>query len=173
MEADLLWSDPSDDVSFWQSNDGRGVSFLFGPPQIDAFLKKFNFDLAYAVTAYKLQGATIKYLLIDLNQRPPGLKAMDLRSLYVILSRVAYLCRIRIMPFRPHTNKGNINNQNYLDYLKQLSQCPELAAWHRCIDPVTFLFDPSKYVKPVKGKKAPLPPPPAQQPTRKFKKKKK
>jgi hypothetical protein len=130
--------------------------------------KKFNFDLAYAVTAYKLQGATIKYLLIDLNQRPSGLKPMDLRSLYVILSRVAYLCRIRIMPFRPHTNKGNINNQNYLDYLKQLSQSPELAAWHRCIDPVTFLFDPSKYVKPVKGKKAPSRP--AQTTNKKFKK---
>jgi hypothetical protein len=106
---------------------------------------KFMFDLGYCLTTYKLQGATLQYLLIDLNQRPVGLNSMDLRSLYVILSRVCEMNRIRIMPFRPHPSKTNINNINYLDYLKGLSQCAELAVWKDCIDPVTFKFDPSRY----------------------------
>ena len=66
---------------------------------------KFNYDLGYAVTAYKLQGATLDNVLIDLNQRPQGLKAMDLRALYVILSRVATMEKIKIMPFRNHPQK--------------------------------------------------------------------
>ena len=48
MEADLIWSDPSEEVEYWESNDSRGVSFLFGPQQINQFLKKFNFDLNFS-----------------------------------------------------------------------------------------------------------------------------
>jgi hypothetical protein len=108
--------------------------------------RRFNYDLGFVVTAYKLQGATIEYLLVDLNQRPLGLKAMDLRALYVILSRVAHMSRIRIMPFRPHVSNPTITKDNFLDYLKNVSQCPELAAWKECIDPDTLKFDPAKYV---------------------------
>ena len=32
-------------MELWELNDARGVSFLFGPPQVDNFLKRFNFDL--------------------------------------------------------------------------------------------------------------------------------
>lgn len=44
IEADLLWADPAD-TTRWQMNESRGVSYCFGPPQIDEFLKKFDFDL--------------------------------------------------------------------------------------------------------------------------------
>jgi hypothetical protein len=109
--------------------------------------KRFNYDLGFSVTAYKLQGATIKYLLVDLNQRPLGLKA--------ILSRVEHMTRIRIMPFRPHVSNPKINKDNFLDYLKNLKQCPDLAAWKECIDPVTLLFDPVLYKGPTsKSKKS-------------------
>ena len=114
---------------------------------------KFNYDLGYAVTAYKLQGATLDNVLIDLNQRPQGLKAMDLRALYVILSRVATMEKIKIMPFRNHPQKRDINKNNFLNYLENLSQCAELSAWKDCIDPITHLFDPFLYNRPVKKSK--------------------
>lgn len=114
---------------------------------------KFNYDLGYAVTAYKLQGATLDNVLIDLNQRPQGLKAMDLRALYVILSRVATMEKIKIMPFRNHPQKRDINKNNFLNYLENLSQCAELSAWKDCIDPITHLFYPFLYNRPVKKSK--------------------
>lgn len=45
LVADLLWSDPSDKVNDWETNEDRGVSFVFGTRQIDEFLERFDFDL--------------------------------------------------------------------------------------------------------------------------------
>lgn len=42
--CDLLWSDPDKDASGWQENE-RGVSFVFGPDIVAAFLKKHDLDL--------------------------------------------------------------------------------------------------------------------------------
>jgi len=42
--CDLLWSDPSPEVSTWGDND-RGVSFTFGAEIVRLFLKKHNLDL--------------------------------------------------------------------------------------------------------------------------------
>jgi len=42
--CDLLWSDPSLEVSTWGDND-RGVSFTFGAEVVRVFLKKHNLDL--------------------------------------------------------------------------------------------------------------------------------
>jgi len=42
--CDLLWSDPSLEVSNWGDND-RGVSFTFGAEIVRGFLKKHNLDL--------------------------------------------------------------------------------------------------------------------------------
>ena len=118
--------------------------------------QKFEFDLAYAVTTYKLQGATLDYLIVDLNQRTIGLKAMDLRALYVMLSRLGYLNNIRILPFRNHPSKNNINPTNFLDYLKNMSQCEELHKWYDCIDMSTFLFNRDLY-KQIRQKEDDLP----------------
>merc|ERR1719401_1633393 len=41
---DLLWSDPSPDVTAWGEND-RGVSFTFGPEIVKYFLERFDLDL--------------------------------------------------------------------------------------------------------------------------------
>lgn len=41
--CDLLWSDP-DPSPGWRPND-RGVSYTFGPPQVEAFLTANGFDL--------------------------------------------------------------------------------------------------------------------------------
>uniref|UniRef100_A0A1B6MHG7 Serine/threonine-protein phosphatase n=1 Tax=Graphocephala atropunctata TaxID=36148 RepID=A0A1B6MHG7_9HEMI len=42
--CDLLWSDPSPDISGWGEND-RGVSFTFGPDIVRIFCTKFSIDL--------------------------------------------------------------------------------------------------------------------------------
>lgn len=42
--CDLLWSDPDPEVDEWGDND-RGTGYVFGQPQVDAFLEKFQFDL--------------------------------------------------------------------------------------------------------------------------------
>merc|ERR1711920_721458 len=42
--CDLLWADPDKDISGWAEND-RGVSYMFGPDVVDAFLKKHDLDL--------------------------------------------------------------------------------------------------------------------------------
>lgn len=42
--CDLLWSDPDKDTQGWAENE-RGVSFVFGPETVSAFLKKHDLDL--------------------------------------------------------------------------------------------------------------------------------
>ena len=42
--ADLLWSDPSHEISGWAKND-RGISFCFGADVLREFLQKHDFDL--------------------------------------------------------------------------------------------------------------------------------
>jgi hypothetical protein len=116
----------------------------FGPKDKMAIIKynKFPFDLLYACTTYKLQGATVTKLIVDLNQRPQGLKAMDLRSLYVILSRVKDLGDLRIVPFRQHVTKANMNVTNFLNYMKDMSQNDNLVLWNERIDETTKMFVP-------------------------------
>jgi len=42
--CDLLWSDPDKNVGGWEENE-RGVSYVFGPEVVTAFLKKNDMDL--------------------------------------------------------------------------------------------------------------------------------
>ena len=42
--CDLLWSDPDKNVSGWEENE-RGVSYVYGPEVVSAFLKKNDMDL--------------------------------------------------------------------------------------------------------------------------------
>ncbi|XP_065659089.1 uncharacterized protein LOC100209657 isoform X2 [Hydra vulgaris] len=44
IAADLLWSDPDEDITGWGDND-RGVSWTFGGDIVQTFLKKNNFSL--------------------------------------------------------------------------------------------------------------------------------
>jgi len=44
LVCDLLWGDPDKDVVGWAEND-RGVSFVFGPDVVSAFLQKQDMDL--------------------------------------------------------------------------------------------------------------------------------
>jgi serine/threonine-protein phosphatase PP1 catalytic subunit len=42
--CDLLWSDPSEEISGWGEND-RGVSYVFGEDVVTEFLDKHDLDL--------------------------------------------------------------------------------------------------------------------------------
>lgn len=42
--CDLLWSDPSEEVSLWEKND-RGVSYIFSKEIVKKFIAKNNIDL--------------------------------------------------------------------------------------------------------------------------------
>ena len=42
--CDLLWSDPLAEAIDWEDNE-RGTSYCFGYPQVEKFLKDFDFDL--------------------------------------------------------------------------------------------------------------------------------
>mmetsp|Transcript_15603 Transcript_15603/g.28368 ORF Transcript_15603/g.28368 Transcript_15603/m.28368 type:complete len:331 (-) Transcript_15603:280-1272(-) len=43
--CDLLWSDPSKNVSGWGDNDERGVSFVFSQTIVSNFLRRHDLDL--------------------------------------------------------------------------------------------------------------------------------
>jgi serine/threonine-protein phosphatase PP1 catalytic subunit len=44
LVCDLIWADPDKDIVGWAEND-RGVSFIFGPDVVSAFLAKHDMDL--------------------------------------------------------------------------------------------------------------------------------
>ena len=56
-------------------------------------------DLLFAVTYHKLQGLTLKALVLSLNTHPNHRLRITIPSLYVGLSRVHNLDEIRVLPF--------------------------------------------------------------------------
>lgn len=42
---DLLWSDPSEDIQGWKTNELRQTSFIFGADKVTEFLQKHDLDL--------------------------------------------------------------------------------------------------------------------------------
>ena len=64
LETDLLWSDPDASVTQWQYNEDRGLSFLFGPVQVDRFLERFNLDLVCCFAYFSLDAHAISFLFV-------------------------------------------------------------------------------------------------------------
>lgn len=56
-------------------------------------------DLLFAVTYHKLQGLTLKALVLSLNTHPNHRLRITIPSLYVGLSRVHNIDEIRVLPF--------------------------------------------------------------------------
>ena len=56
-------------------------------------------DLLFAVTYHKLQGLTLKALVLSLNTHPNHWLRITIPSLYVGLSRVHNIAEIRVLPF--------------------------------------------------------------------------
>jgi hypothetical protein len=104
-----------------------------GSSTINISYNQFKFEMGLVTTLYKLQGATVAALVVELNGRPGGLKALDLRSLFVALSRVEDGKDFRIFP---------LEQANSLDYLYNLKRDNNLDIWYSTFD------DNGKFVPP-------------------------
>ena len=83
--------------------------------------KSHLYDLAFAITFHKIQGQTVKKLILDLNQRPgKKLGSLCFHEFYVGLSRVKLGDDLRILP--PH-------KENSFEYLKKLKPPDDLIQW--------------------------------------------
>jgi hypothetical protein len=96
-----------------------------GSSNITIRFNQFKFEIALVVTFYKLQGATLPALIVELNNRPGGIKSMDLRSLFVALSRVEDGDNFRIFP---------LEFPNSLDYLLNMKRDDSLDIWNKCFN---------------------------------------
>ena len=73
----------------------------------------------FAVTYHKLQGLTLKKLILSINKHPNHLLRLALSSLYVGISRVKHLHDIRVLPY----------GDEDVDYLASLQFDDLLKAW--------------------------------------------
>ena len=83
--------------------------------------------LAFAVTDYKLQGASLDELVLSLAPRPKGTSALhkiDLSSVYVLASRVRTRNGLRVLQVDP----------DGWAHLKALRHAPELEVWEASYD---------------------------------------
>jgi hypothetical protein len=62
------------------------------------YYKSHMHDLAFAVTFHKMQGQTVKKIILDINCRPTSLGSLDFHAFYVGISRVKQGTNIRILP---------------------------------------------------------------------------
>jgi hypothetical protein len=83
-------------------------------------VRRFQCELAYAITFYKIQGKERDRIILLLNKRTGGLKGLDYHSLLVGLSRVFEGSGIFVYPLPP--GQG-------LDHLAGLAPKPTLRAW--------------------------------------------
>lgn len=87
--------------------------FLPGRNQkVDLHTRTHGVDLAFAITAHKVQGQTCDRLIVDLNPRPFS-PQFNFHAFYVAISRVRRGDHLRIMPLQP-----SVDNLNYLLKLK-------------------------------------------------------
>lgn len=147
LRPDGPWVPPQDDPGaqpdhFLVANRYNPTSFVtnrttfkfgMGAAVMDIGFRTMAHELAYGLNSYRLQGNTLPKLIVDLNQRPRGIKAMQLPDLYVIISRVTKLADLRIMPFREHASK-EIKKSTWLNYLLKLTPRAEYVTWHALYD---------------------------------------
>jgi len=102
--CDLLWSDPSTDVTTWGEND-RGVSFTFGVEIVRTFLKKHDLDLvarAHQVVedGYEFFGGRV---LVTVFSAPNYCREFDNAGALMLIDE-NMLCSFRVL--KPITGNG-------------------------------------------------------------------
>ena len=100
--------------------------------QVTVQFSEFGVDLAWSMTYHKIQGVTLRKILLDLNKPPFGVKNLDFYGFLVGLSRVREGKYIRILPLQPFSN---------LDHLRKLGPSKELVVWLKGFD-VDGKWDP-------------------------------
>jgi hypothetical protein len=86
---------------------------------------------AFATNDYKVQGLTLKQLVIDLNESEGNVNKMDLNGLLVMLSRVKKMDDIAVLPIHgmeniPEGPSRRLYVLQALQYLKRLKHDVEL-----------------------------------------------
>ena len=71
--------------------------------------KKCSYELAFAITDYKLQGMTLERLVLVIGKYPHPLRH-KLSSLYVLLSRAQYSKQLRILEGQPGSVAGLVGS---------------------------------------------------------------
>ena len=91
-------------------------------------VSEFPFDLGFAITYHRIQGRTLKYLILDLNRYsiPPH---VVYEMFYVGISRVRERNGLRILP--PITKKPH---GHPFDYLTTLRLHPDTSLWLDSLD---------------------------------------
>lgn len=102
--------------------------------KVDLHTRTHGVDMAFAITAHKVQGQTCDRLIVDLNPRPFS-PQFNFHALYVALSRVRRGDHLRIMPLQPSV--ANLN------YLLKMKSSPDLEVWLRAFD-----NDSGKWIAP-------------------------
>ena len=77
-------------------------------------------EISFAVTFHKVQGKTVKKILVNLDRRVGGLYSISFEGLYVVTSRVERGSDFRVWP----TNREDI------DLLRKLKPLPQLNLWN-------------------------------------------
>ena len=76
-------------------------------------------DLLFAVTYHKLQGLNMDYLILSINKHPTAKLRLTLPSLYVGVSRVHDIDKLRVLPF----------GKEDVEHLVSLKRDPLLKLW--------------------------------------------
>ena len=107
---------------------GRLIPIKYCAAQLDKRNKKVKttnyrthlVDLLFAVTYHKLQGLNLDYLILSINKHPTAKLRLTLRSLYVGVSRVHDIDKLRVLPFWKED----------VEYLTSLKRDPLLKLWY-------------------------------------------
>ena len=92
-------------------------------------------DIGFSITFHKVQGSTIKRIILDLNETPGRtVKHLDYQSAYVGVSRVRNGADMRLLPLQPGFFA---NSELGLDHLKKLMPPRELVAFLKGYDPAS------------------------------------
>ena len=98
------------------------------------------------IAMFKLQGKTLDKLVLSIAPRPLP-PHLDLKGLYVMVSRVRARCGLRLLHRPPRRTGG-------LQYLLKLHHAPALAAWNSHYDAAGD-WDPHRDPEPYVSAAAP------------------
>ena len=110
-----------------RSDKGQLIPIKYFAAELDKNNKKIRtthyrthrLELLFAVTYHKLQGLNMDYLILSINKHPTAKLRLTLPSLYVGVSRVHDIDKLRVLPFWKED----------AEYLMSLKRDPLLKLW--------------------------------------------
>ena len=149
VEVSSKWAAEDTLVPLEQDKDGKRFAVIpiglarfnkdYNIPNSKAKLKvkEHRISVSFAITVNKLQGKTMKRIILQLNQRKgKKLKKITYNGFLVAMSRCTSRKGIRIVPVK--------NGWKALRYLQDLRPHPDLQVFLEGIDPVTHRWVPQR-----------------------------